>query len=485
MILLLGIIFLLGYAFIAFESKIKIDKAAIAVSLSMILWLLIILNSELFTNISDSELFKEYKSNDNNINLKDYIINILLSNNLGGVSEIFFFLFSAMVIVELIDIYGGFTVITNKILTTNKLGLLWILAFLTFFLSAVIDNMTTTIVLLAIVNKLVSQKNDKLLFGSVIVIASNCGGAWSPIGDVTSILLWSAGRITSFSIIKYNILPSLIAMLLPLILVSLKLNGKFNFNKKTIQQNELLIKPSQDHNDKVLNPSELSDNHSTGMLTYKKRGLFLSLGLVGIISIPVFRELVEVPPFFAAFAAMGILWIINEILYNKRFTIFRVNDYLGKIDLSTLLFFVGILMSVSALECSGLLNNISILLKNHLSNVYILNLILGFMSAIIDNVPLVAAALDLFPIVDSHSLKSLSDSQFLENFVVDGKYWLLLNYCAGIGGNILIIGSSAGVVAMGIMKINFIWYLKNISLFAIIGYLTGFLFLFMELYFLK
>ena len=298
-------------------------------------------------------------------------------------------------------------------------------------------------------------------------------------------MLFRSGRITSFSIIKYNILPSLIAMLLPLILVSLKLNGKFNFNKKTIQQNELLIKPSQDHNDKVLNPSELSDNHSTGMLTYKKRGLFLSLGLVGIISIPVFRELVEVPPFFAAFAAMGILWIINEILYNKRFTIFRVNDYLGKIDLSTLLFFVGILMSVSALECSGLLNNISILLKNHLSNVYILNLILGFMSAIIDNVPLVAAALDLFPIVDSHSLKSLSDSQFLENFVVDGKYWLLLNYCAGIGGNILIIGSSAGVVAMGIMKINFIWYLKNISLFAIIGYLTGFLFLFMELYFLK
>ena len=499
MLYILGILFLLGYILITLESIIKVDKSAIAITLSMLLWFILMLNVDKFPIISETVWFKDYCNahSDSSITEDDckftFIKNIILKENLGDVSEIFFFLFCAMSIVEMIDINGGFTIITNSITTGNKIKLLWILSIFSFFLSSIIDNMTTSIVMVSLLNKLIKEKEDLMYFSSVIVISSNSGGVWSPMGDVTSILLWSQDAITTLKLISYVFLPGMISLLVPLLFVTLRIRKSIKTQNKEAEIADQHIKSNYilPQKPKIeVSPQELSVNpvivSGKANVIYPikdktRRIIFLVLGIISIIMIPILREITQIPPFGNAILIFGFLWILTDLLYIKNKRMYKFTDIIPRLDISTLLFFLGILMSVDALQVSGVMNGLAIFLKDHLGDIYVINIIIGFVSSIIDNVPLVAAALDIYPIVSPDVINNLGD--FSANFVPDGKFWLLLNYCAGVWGSIFIIGSTAGVVVMGIQKINFIWYLKNITLFTIVGYLAGFFFLLMEIQF--
>lgn len=495
MLYLLGILFLAGYILITVESITKVDKSAIAVTLSMLLWFILMLYADKFPLISDSVWFKEYCSlTENSYKAEsdckfDFIKDIVLMKNLGDVSEIFFFLFSAMSIVEMIDINGGFTIITDRINSGNKLKLLWVLTFLAFFLSSIIDNMTTSIVMVSLINKLLTNRNDMLFFSSMIIIAANSGGVWSPMGDVTSILLWSDGAISAVKIISFVILPGLISVMVPLLIISFKIRHKLKSDNSeeicNVSQNYILpqrknipAKPEE----LPINPAILANSEKiTPVKDRRRRIVFLILGVFSIVMIPLLREMTEIPPFADALFILGILWILTDLVYIKNPATFRFSDIIPRLDVATLFFFLGILLSVAALQVSGVMNGLAEFLKERLSDIYVINIIIGFVSSIIDNVPLVAAALDLYPI-ENPAIMHAANMVVDPNLVPDGKFWLLLNYCAGVGGSIFIIGSAAGVVVMGIQKINFIWYLKNITLYSVLGYLAGFFFLVLEMH---
>ena len=495
MLYLLGILFLAGYILITVESITKVDKSAIAVTLSMLLWFILMLYADKFPLISDSVWFKEYCSlTENSYKAEsdckfDFIKDIVLMKNLGDVSEIFFFLFSAMSIVEMIDINGGFTIITDRINSGNKLKLLWVLTFLAFFLSSIIDNMTTSIVMVSLINKLLTNRNDMLFFSSMIIIAANSGGVWSPMGDVTSILLWSDGAISAVKIISFVILPGLISVIVPLLIISFKIRHKLKSDNSeeicNASQNYILpqrknipAKPEE----LPINPAILANSEKiTPVKDRRRRIVFLILGVFSIVMIPLLREMTEIPPFADALFILGILWILTDLVYIKNPATFRFSDIIPRLDVATLCFFLGILLSVAALQVSGVMNGLAEFLKERLSDIYVINIIIGFVSSIIDNVPLVAAALDLYPI-ENPAIMHAANMVVDPNLVPDGKFWLLLNYCAGVGGSIFIIGSAAGVVVMGIQKINFIWYLKNITLYSVLGYLAGFFFLVLEMH---
>lgn len=495
MLYLLGILFLAGYILITVESITKVDKSAIAVTLSMLLWFILMLYADKFPLISDSVWFKEYCSlTENSYKAEsdckfDFIKDIVLMKNLGDVSEIFFFLFSAMSIVEMIDINGGFTIITDRINSGNKLKLLWVLTFLAFFLSSIIDNMTTSIVMVSLINKLLTNRNDMLFFSSMIIIAANSGGVWSPMGDVTSILLWSDGAISAVKIISFVILPGLISVMVPLLIISFKIRHKLKSdNSEKIcnaaqnyilpQRKNIPAKPEE----LPINPAILANSEKiTPVKDRRRRIVFLILGVFSIVMIPLLREMTEIPPFADALFILGILWILTDLVYIKNPATFRFSDIIPRLDVATLFFFLGILLSVAALQVSGVMNGLAEFLKERLSDIYVINIIIGFVSSIIDNVPLVAAALDLYPI-ENPAIMHAANMVVDPNLVPDGKFWLLLNYCAGVGGSIFIIGSAAGVVVMGIQKINFIWYLKNITLYSVLGYLAGFFFLVLEMH---
>lgn len=495
MLYLLGILFLAGYILITVESITKVDKSAIAVTLSMLLWFILMLYADKFPLISDSVWFKEYCSlTENSYKAEsdckfDFIKDIVLMKNLGDVSEIFFFLFSAMSIVEMIDINGGFTIITDRINSGNKLKLLWVLTFLAFFLSSIIDNMTTSIVMVSLINKLLTNRNDMLFFSSMIIIAANSGGVWSPMGDVTSILLWSDGAISAVKIISFVILPGLISVMVPLLIISFKIRHKLksdnseeicnaSLNYILPQRKNIPAKPEE----LPINPAILANSEKiTPVKDRRRRIVFLILGVFSIVMIPLLREMTEIPPFADALFILGILWILTDLVYIKNPATFRFSDIIPRLDVATLFFFLGILLSVAALQVSGVMNGLAEFLKERLSDIYVINIIIGFVSSIIDNVPLVAAALDLYPI-ENPAIMHAANMVVDPNLVPDGKFWLLLNYCAGVGGSIFIIGSAAGVVVMGIQKINFIWYLKNITLYSVLGYLAGFFFLVLEMH---
>jgi len=386
--------------------------------------------------------------------MREWIVEIQIIEHLGEIAEILFFLLGAMTIVEVIDQHEGFKVITDKITTTKKVKLLWILSFLTFFMSAVLDNLTTTIVMVALLRKLIAEKQVRWFFVSIVVLAANAGGAWSPIGDVTTIMLWIGGQVSTIAIITRVFLPSLVNILIPLIILSFIMKG--NVTRPEI---------------KALNQDSTSAS---------EQKLMLILGVAALLFVPVFKTITHLPPYMGMLLSLSIVWLVTEIIHRGKDqetkTKLKITNILKRVELPTVFFFLGILSAVAALQSAGHLTMLAKSLDENLGNVYLIDMAIGVLSAIVDNVPLVAGAMGMYPVVDPAQLMALTDPaaiQYAHNFVQDGIFWEFLAYTAGTGGSILIIGSAAGVAAMGLEKIDFIWYLKNISWLALLGYLAG------------
>lgn len=461
-IFLMAAVFILGYVFIAMEHKTGIDKAGIALVTSGILWVIYIFSAGAIIPVASPEEFAVFLSANPDLAHHSYleqctrfVTDHQIIEQLGETAEVLLFLIGAMTIVDLIDIHGGFNFITVRITTRNKTKLLWIIAFITFFMSALLDNMTSTIVMVMLLRKLIANYKERWVFASLIVISANSGGAWSPIGDVTTIMLWVKGNISALPIVKALILPCIVSLIIPSIIASRILHG---------------ILRSPDYKDDF-------EKRPVG-ITKKESMRILMVGVVLLVSVPVFKSVTHLPPYMGVMTALGLMWIYTELMYKRKKDIEesiknRVAKVLKHIDMPTILFFLGILMSVAALQSAGILNSLAGFLDEKTHNIYAINTMIGIMSSIVDNVPLVAAATGMYPIVDAAAVASAADPAYMAYFVQDGIFWHLLAYCAGVGGSILIIGSAAGVVAMGLEKINFMWYLRNISLMAFAGYLAG------------
>lgn len=440
----LVVVFILGYFLIAVEHPIKIDKSATALLLGMVMWVLFILGADAIPYIvekvgTDKHLLSEF-------------VNHEIYHHMGEISTTLFFLIGAMTIVELVDVHGGFSIITSRITSRDKKKLLWILCFVTFFMSAILDNLTTSIVMVMLLRKLVNEPKERWLYASMIIIAANAGGAWSPIGDITTIMLWVKGNITTTSVIAYIILPSLVAMIVPLLFVTHRLSGQLEATSCGCKE-------------------EYCD------ISQKERNMLFYLGVGGLIFVPIFKTITHLPPFIGMLFSLSILWIVTEIMYNRKpmgaERQHRLPRVLQRIDTPTILFFLGILMAVAVLQSTGILGDMAGWLDKQVGNIYVINVVLGFLSSIVDNVPLVAAAQGMYQAIPLEEAKTLAAGSYELNFMVDGSFWLMLTYCAGVGGSMLIIGSAAGVVVMGLEKINFGWYLKNITFLAAVGYLAG------------
>ena len=410
---LMIIIFIVGYAMIALEHPLKINKSATALLLAAVIWAVYALMGPGFDHES-------------------------LIGHLGETAEILFFLLGAMTIVEIVDRHDGFSIITDRITTTNKRKLLWIVSILTFFMSSVLDNLTTAIVICALLRKLIQDQKTRWFFCGMVILAANAGGAWSPIGDVTTIMLWIKGNITAGMIILETFLPALISLLVPVAAISLSMKGNVE-------------RPKQ------------NDEAAVSNISKKQSKIILCMGIGLLLFVPVFKTITHLPPYLGILLGLGILWVTTEIMHKNKpemYSRLNVTSIIQRVDTPSVLFFLGILMAVSCLNEAGHLRLLSESLDK-LGNVYVINLIIGFLSSVIDNVPLVAAAMGMYPI------------EAVGHFAVDGAFWEGLAYCAGTGGSLLIIGSAAGVAVMGMEKIDFIWYLKKITLWALLGYLAG------------
>ena len=439
MIILMVAIFVLGYMCIALEHRLKIDKADVALVMFGLIWTVY----ALFTG--------------------GHGISHELMEHLGTTCETLVFLIGAMTIVDLIDSHGGFYVITKHITSRNKFKLLWIIAAITFFMSAILDNLTTTIVMVMMLRKLVSQPNDRWLFTGMVIIAANSGGAWSPIGDVTTIMLWMRGNVTTGPLVTYLILPCIVSLFIPLFFTS------FRFKKN----NKYFV-------------SRLSLEHRLPQGVGEKfsRGLFFA-GVLALLSVPVLKAAFGLPPYVGVMFALGGLWVLTEIIYGNKKDVEesaknRVSKVVKHIDMPTILFFLGILMSVAGLQTAGILGSVANFLDTEIHNEFAITTIVGILSSIVDNVPLVAGCMGMYPIADADMIAACADPAYMQSFSQDGLFWLLLTYCAGVGGSILIIGSAAGVIAMGLEKIDFAWYFKNVTLLALLGYLAGVAVIYLE-----
>ncbi len=428
MYLTILVLFILGYFLIAMEHSIKIDKAATALLTGTLCWVLFILGRDALLPDMASE---------NSI----HFISESLREHLGEISEILFFLLGAMTIVEIVDAHEGFSVITDRIKTTHRVKLLWILCILTFFLSAALDNLTTAIVMSALLRKLINEKKDLWFFAGMLIIAANAGGAWSPIGDVTTIMLWIGGQVTALNIIKEILIPSLICLLVPLFIVSLRFKGHIEKPVENLVANKDKIEVGK----------------------WEKNLIFIT-GIGALLFVPIFKAVTHLPPFMGILFGLSIVWIITALIHRNKpeehKKVLSIAGVLRKIDTPSILFFLGILVAVGALQSVGHLTDMAHLLDANFDSIYQINTIIGVASSIVDNVPLVAGTIGMYS---------------LEVYPPDSDFWELLAYCAGTGGSILIIGSAAGVAIMGILKIDFVWYLKNISLLALTGYFAGIL----------
>ena len=406
------IVFVIGYLAIALEHPLKINKAASALLTGVICWTIYALSD------SNKELVAEN-----------------LSHHLSDIAGILFFLLGAMVIVELIDAHDGFEIITERIQNTNKRKLVWIVGFITFFLSAILDNLTTTIVIISLLRKLIPSSKDRLIFAGLVIIAANAGGAWSPIGDVTTTMLWLGKQITTSNIILKTFLASLVCFAIPAFIISRQVKGAI---ERTETKTEKL--------------------YSTG---FERKAVFI-IGIACLLFVPVFKTITHLPPYMGIVFGLGLMWLLTEMVHSGKDEsekgLFSVNHALRKIDTPSILFFLGILLAVSALQSTGILTSVAKALDNSIGHISIITIIIGFLSAIVDNVPLVAAAQGMYS---------------LEQYPTDHLFWEFLAYCSGTGGSILIIGSAAGVAAMGMERIQFGWYLKKIAWLALIGYLAG------------
>lgn len=456
-------VFLLGYLFIALEHPIKINKAGTALLTGTILWVLYTFAAPGLIPSASAEEFKEFLNANPAIaslpfveQATHFVVEHQILDSIGEIAETLIFLIGAMITVELIDAHGGFMFITNRITTNQKRKLLVLVACITFFMSAILDNLTTSIVMVMLMRKLLGNYKERWVFGSIIIIAANSGGAWSPIGDVTTIMLWVRGNISSSATIPHLILPSLVSAMVPVLIMMRFLHGK------------------------VTPPNAFADYENDELLKElrtKEKLSILILGVFCLIFVPIFKTITHLPPFMGILMGMGVLWVYTELMYKKNVVSedrkLRLSKIVRRIDGATLLFFLGILLAVDALRCSGILTNFAFWLDETVGNVYAVNLIIGALSSIVDNVPLVAGAIGMYPVATDALLATAADPAYMANFVQDGIFWQFLAYCAGVGGSMLIIGSAAGVVVMGLERINFIWYLKNISLIALLGYLAG------------
>ena len=450
MFTLMIVVFVLGYIAIALEHPLKIDKAASALLIGVITWTLYVFGGVDILSSGVSRAWNEYvavnPSLDNPQGMLNFITHHEVLHHLSEISTILFFLLGAMTIVEIVDQHQGFKIITDKIKTTNKVKLLWILSILTFFMSATLDNLTTTIVIVALIRKLIDDKKDRWFFASMVVLAANAGGVWSPIGDVTTIMLWIGGQVTTINIITRVILPSLFTMLVPLVIVSLYMKGD------------------------VTRP-QINETENKQYTTHKEQIFILFLGVSALLFVPIFKTVTHLPPYLGMLFGLGIMWVVTEIMHKNKAVEYKsrlnVTGVLKKVDVPTVLFFLGILTAVSSMQSAGHLDILASWLDKNIHDIYIINLIIGVLSSIVDNVPLVAGAIGMYPIEATGAVG------YASSFVQDGLFWEFLAYCAGTGGSILIIGSAAGVAAMGMEKIDFIWYFKKISWLAFIGYLSG------------
>ena len=420
------VVFVLGYAAIALEHPIKIDKAASALITGVGCWALYVFSIE----GGGHEILHAIEHGAASLTYRNGLV-----HHLYDIAGILFFLMGAMTIVELVDAHEGFAVITNRIHTTNKVKLLWIICILTFFFSAALDNLTTTIVMISLLRKLVKDKETRWFFVGMVVVAANAGGAWSPIGDVTTTMLWIKGQLPDVGLmIKGLIIPSLITLLVPLGILSFTMKGTVD---RPIKQRSA---------SSYLNPT-----------TSFERNLIFALGMVGLLFVPVFKTVTHLPPFMGMMFSLGILWTVTEIIHRAKNVEEKhplsVIGVLQKIDVASVLFFLGILLAVSALQEFGHLNEVALYLDDKLKSIYGINMAIGLLSSIVDNVPLVAAAQGMYMTVDPAAVQSMADPEWFQNFVPNGHFWEFLAYCAGTGGSALIIGSAAGVAAMGLEKL--------------------------------
>ncbi len=447
MFYLMLFIFIVGYGFIVFEHVNHINKAATALLMSSLLWALFSLGGEQILSLGFSSAWANYVSEIGDFSdVKEFITHHALMDQLSETSSILFFLVGAMTIVELVDRFQGFRIITSKISSTNPVKLLWIISLLTFFMSAVLDNLTTTIVIITVLRKLLSSKEKRWLFASVVVVSANAGGAWSPIGDVTTIMLWIGSQLTAGNIIATVLLPSLVNVFISTFLFSLVVKGQ------------------------TLRPV-LPEDETNEFTTYKERVFILVVGTLALISVPIFKTITHLPPYLGMLLGLAVLWIMTDRYMKNRSAEDKrkltINAIIKDIDMPTVLFFLGILSAVGALQAAGHLDIMAEYLDQHVKNIYAINFIIGIISSIVDNVPLVAASMGMYNIAGAEA------TGYMANFVQDGSFWSFLAYCAGTGGSILIIGSAAGVAAMGLEKIDFVWYLKKVSWIAFAGYFGG------------
>ena len=444
---LMALIFVLGYLCIALEHPLKIDKAASAILTAVICWTLLVLGADSILPLIGAATAGA-SGNDHHVTEE-------LRHHLGEISEILFFLMGAMTIVELIDAHEGFKVITDRIRTNKRVTLLWVVGLITFFLSAVLDNLTTTIVMVSLLRKLVDDQKERWFYVGIVVIAANAGGAWSPIGDVTTTMLWIGNQISASGIVFSLFIPSLVCLLVPLLILSMTMKGEI--------QRPLLSESDEERRDPT---------------TPFERNLVFALGIGALLFVPVFKTVTHLPPYMGILFGLGVLWVVTEVIHRGKNDEDKhplsVVGVLRRIDTTSVLFFLGILLAVSSLATAGHLTQVATLLRENLGNVYAINIAIGLLSAVVDNVPLVAGAMKMYPLVTPDVLALAgADTAWLSNFQINGTFWEMLAYCAGTGGSCLIIGSAAGVAAMGMEKINFIWYLKRISLLAFLGYISG------------
>ena len=429
-------VFVFGYACIAFESGLKVNKAAIALLMCVACWTLFMIDPLSYVMSADPSYAGGAAG------LLSHVSGTL-THHLGATAETLFFLMGAMTIVEIVDSHGGFNFVRDLLKTKSKRTLLWRVAFMTFFLSAILDNLTTSIVMIMVLRKLVHDRNDRIIYASLVILAANSGGAFSPIGDVTTIMLWIGNKITTAGVIKEVFVPSLVSMMVPLIIMQYSLKGEL---------------PESQQKGSAVVADEFNE---------LQRRILFTLGVGGLVFVPVFRYLTNLPPFMGILLVLGILWTVTEVFYRKAHLdehsfSKRVSHLLAKIDMSTILFFLGILMAVACLEEVGVLTSLGKGLDAFSQgNHYLVTGIIGVISSIVDNVPLVAGCMGMYA------------TAAVGDMAVDGIFWQLLAYCAGVGGSMLIIGSAAGVVVMGLERITFGWYLKHVTWVAFIGYLAG------------
>ncbi len=430
------IVFVLGYACIALESLTKINKAAIALLMFVFCWTLFMVDpGSYLSGLTPDNVAQEVGS--------------VIEHHLGSTATTLFFLMGAMTIVEVVDQNGGFNWVRDVMKTKSKRALLWRIAFMTFFLSAILDNLTTAIVMVMILRKLLEDHKDRMIYASLVILAANAGGAFSPIGDVTTIMLWNKGLISAAGVISEIFIPSVVSLLIPTLVLQYSLSGDIE------QRRDMAMK---------------SDYEVLDFTSAQRKAIFW-IGVGGLIFVPIFKSITHLPPFVGILLVLGVLWTVVEIFYRGAHeegegesTSKRISNLLSRIDMSTILFFLGILMAVTCLEEVGVLAALGEGLDVAFDgNHYMVTGIIGILSSIIDNVPLVAGCMGMYPLAETGPM------------AMDGIFWQLLAYCAGVGGSILIIGRAAGVVVMGLEKITFGWYMKHVSWIALLGYLAGIL----------